>query len=262
MLIKSHDGSSVDVSRNSKKIFKIMKLNQAIIKYISMLTNGVNKADRFLSISQKSAILQIGSNPLVKINEESILLLGKEDISQRIFPASQIDASLHTDFNQLKVFCSYINVMRLNHLGISYSCSDINKELNYLKKLSSGSDFKLYEEKSGMTNQRWFFFGNLKSWEYPLFEIVLTENKSHLRNEWIPHFQIDIDTAQSFEELESLTTKYLNADFFGWKLDIPNYGIVLAMGKLGNINGTKIYLGMGTKLRDTKFHRNKLLIEV
>ncbi|MFO8052655.1 MAG: hypothetical protein R6U54_01670 [Candidatus Omnitrophota bacterium] len=239
-----------------------MKLNKTIIKFISILTSGIDKTDRFLSLNQKSATLQIENSPLVKINEESILFLGKEDISKKIFPALQEKTSSHTNFEQLNKFCSNINVLRLNHLGVSYSCADINKEIGYLKKLSSKANFKLFEEKSGMNNQRWFFLGNLNSWEYPLFEIVLTESKESLINEWIPHFQIDIDTAQSFEELESLTTKYLNADFFGWKLDVPNYGIVLAMGKLGNINGTKIYLGMGTKLRDTKFHRNKLLIEV
>lgn len=239
-----------------------MNQNQIIIKFISTLTNGVDKADRFLSLNQKSAILQIDSNPLVKINEESILLLGNENINRRIFPASLKMASSNVDFSDLNNFCSNIDVVRLNHLGVSYSCRDIGEELGYYKKLSLESGFKLYEEKSGMTNQRWFFLGNLKSWEYPLFEIVLTESRSPLINEWIPHFQIDIDTNQSYEELENMTTKYLKADFFSWKLDIPNYGIVLAMGKLGNINGTKIYLGMGTKLRDTKFHRNKLLKEV
>lgn len=239
-----------------------MTLNQTLIKFISILTNGVDSTDRFLSINQKSATLHIDGGPLIEINEKSILLLGKVDISKKIFPASQKKALTHTNFEQLKEFCSKIDVVRLNHLGVSYSCADINEELDYLKKLSFETGLKLFEEKSGMDKQRWFFLGNSNSWEYPLFEIVLTESKKSLINEWIPHFQIDIDTNHSFNELNNLTTKYLRADFFGWKLDIPNYGVVLAMGSLGNINGTKIYLGLGTKLRDTKFHRNKLLLEV
>lgn len=124
------------------------------------------------------------------------------------------------------------------------------------------TDFKLLEEKSTVKNQRWFFLGNLNSWEYPLLEIVLTESKEELTNDWVPHFQIDIDTNHSFDKLSSLTTKYLSTDFISWELDIPNYGIVLTMGSLGSINGTKIYLGLGTNLRDTKMHRNELLTEV
>lgn len=239
-----------------------MKINQTIIKFISILTNGGKKADRFLSLSGQSAILQINNDRFVEVNEESILLLEKEDVSQRIFPVSNEEVSSIVDFSKLEKFCSEIDIVRLNHLGINYTVADINKELKHFKKLLSGTNFKLYEETSDNSTQRWFFIGNLENWEYPLFELVLNERKEPLLNEWIPHFQIDIDTNQSIDELKELTTNYVRPDFFGWELNIPNYGVVLAMGQLGKIDGTKIYLGMGTNLRDTKMHRNELLVEV
>ena len=91
---------------------------------------------------------------------------------------------------------------------------------------------------------------------------MLTEGEDSLSTDWIPHFQIDIDTNQSIEELKKATAKYLNPNFFGWELDIPNHGVVLAMGQLGNIYGSKIYLGVGTNLRETENHRKNILVEV
>ena len=53
------------------------------------------------------------------------------------------------------------------------------------------------------------------------------------------------------------------SDFIQWKLDIPNYGVVLEMGMLGSVRGTKIYLGVSTNLRNTKYlSRIYFLLEV
>lgn len=239
-----------------------MKLNQTIIQLISILTNGGKKAEKFLSLNDKTATLHLEKNPLVKITEESILLLGKEDISQSLLTVPQNKISTCIDFNKLEKFCSEIDIVRLNHLGISYSCSNIDKELDHLKNLLNKTGFELYEEKSENTNQRWFFVGKKENWEYPLFELVFNKGKNKVSTDWIPHFQIDIDTNQSIEELKVLTDKYLGENFFRGELNIPNYGVVLAMGKLANINGTKIYLGLGTNLRGTEYHRKHILVEV
>ncbi len=75
---------------------------------------------------------------------------------------------------------------------------------------------------------------------------------------WAPHFQIDLDTSLSFNELEKITDDSLGSRFFKWKLNIPNYGIVLGMGILGKIGNTKICLGLGTDIRDTKYQREML----
>ncbi len=62
--------------------------------------------------------------------------------------------------------------------------------------------------------------------------------------------------------MKKATTKYLKPNFFDFELNIPNHGVVLAMGQLGNINGTKIYLGIGTNLRGTEYHRKNFFNEI
>lgn len=96
----------------------------------------------------------------------------------------------------------------------------------------------------------------------PLFEIVLEEDPDKKADSHRPHFQIDLDTDLTIEELEALTEKHFGKDFFSWKYHIPNYGVVMGMGKLGEVSGAKIFLGLGTKLRLTQFHREEILKEV
>lgn len=150
------------------------------------------------------------------------------------------------------------SIIRLNHLGISYFCEDIEKEIALLKKVTASNDLPLYEEKSGFSSQKWLFTGDFSNWQNSLFEIVLNKGNHIKRDYWRPHFQIDIDTSLSIDEIKKMTDKYLEKDFIRWQLDIPDYGTVLAMGVLGEVNGTKIALGIGTSLRDTEYHRKHL----
>jgi hypothetical protein len=117
----------------------------------------------------------------------------------------------------------------------------------------------LFEEKSGSKISKWLFIGDTENWENPLFELVLNSKITPSLKAWIPHFQIDLDTNLSTEELETLVQKHFGYKFFSWKLNIPNYGVVLAMGMLEEINGMKVYLGLGTNLRNTKYHRENIL---
>jgi len=66
----------------------------------------------------------------------------------------------------------------------------------------------------------------------------------------------------SQQELELILSKCFGKNFVSWKLNIPNYGVVLEMGCLGSVDGTKIYLGIGTNLRNTKFHREEILKKI
>jgi hypothetical protein len=238
-----------------------MTIFSAINKILLALNDLHHKeVDKFLSQNSSSSVLAVKNDTLVEISEESIILLGA-DITKRIFPASNSDVNSSIDIDRINNFFTELkdSLIRLNHLGISYSCVSIKNELIEIKKILHGTKFKLYEEPADNDEQRWFFIGNLESWEYPLFELVLTESKSPLCTEWIPHFQIDVDTKLATEELEFLTRKYLKDNFIDWQLDIPGYGIVLEMGKLANINGIKIYLGLGTDKRNAKLHREEIL---
>jgi len=239
-----------------------MKVLGEINEILSVLKNLRNsETDRFLSRKNSSSfVLQVNDKPLVEVNEESISIVNG-NVTTRIFPACNSSVSDSIGIERIKNFFNELkdSLVRLNHLGISYSCVNIENELVEIKKLLHGTNFKLYEEPADSASQRWFFIGNLESWENPLFEIVLTESKTSLCTKWIPHFQIDLDTRLNIEELEFLTRNHLKEGFIDWKLDIPNYGVVLVMGELSNINGTKIYLGLGTDKRDTKLHREEIL---
>lgn len=95
--------------------------------------------------------------------------------------------------------------------------------------------------------------------ESPLFEIVLTKTHKSIDSKWNPQFQIDLDTNLTHKDVAKISNEVLGKNIFDWKLDIPNYGTVLLMGRLGNISGVNLYLGIGTNLRDTKLQRRELL---
>lgn len=152
--------------------------------------------------------------------------------------------------------------IRLNHLGVSYSAHDLDQEISFYKKIISKKNICVYEEHSDDPNSRWIFVGNTFDWQAPLFEIVLTKKYESPENIWRPHFQVDIDTDLSPTNLNILLEKCFGKDFVQWKLDVPNYGVVLMMGMVGSINGTKIYLGAGTNLRNTKYHREQILKKI
>lgn len=250
------------VGSDNRYEMKNMAIFNEIKDILSVLKSlNSDEFDRFFFQKNHGPILlQIKGKSLVEISEKSISIAGN-DITRKILPELDSDTSNSININNIKTFfdalkCSFI---RLNHLGISYSCVNIENELLEIRKLLHGTNFKLYEEPSDSDDQRWFFIGNLENWENPLFEIVLIESKDSNFTKSIPHFQIDIDTNLTIEELESLTRKYLKDDFIGWKFDIPNYGIVLGMGELADIGGVKVFLGLGTDKRNTRIHREETL---
>jgi len=49
---------------------------------------------------------------------------------------------------------------------------------------------------------------------------------------------------------------------FDWSLETPDKRLIMGMKLMGSINGTKIYLGVSTKNREVKFHREQLLKEI
>lgn len=185
----------------------------------------------------------------IQIDEKSIVING-QNLEEKILYPSEITTDV-IDIGKLKKFVLHIagEITGINHLGISYSCPNIKKEISYYKKLIFGTTLKLFEEKSDTKNNRWFFIGNLDNKNNPLFEIVLTESRISVCNTWVPHFQIDFDTSLSYQNIADATKFLLDKKFIRWKYDIPNRGIVLTMGILGKINGVKIALGIGTNLR-------------
>lgn len=228
------------------------KIAQAIYGLVSDLpVNATQVSDVFQLVSAEKAFLEI--------NGKSIRLCGV-DIAHRIAaqkdkPDKPILRDKWLDFLE-EMGTSYV---RLNHLGVSYACADLDCEILRYKDLTSAWGLSLYEEPSEASNERWLFIGNVLKWQAPMFEIVLTKSLINLEDSWRPHFQIDIDTGLDEVAIDKLLAKYFGPKFVRWRMIIPNYGTVLVMGVLGSIRGTKICLGVGTSLRNPKYLRQSVL---
>lgn len=225
-----------------------MKIVSGIVSLVSIIVQPHNdQVNKYLEL---------------EINDQG-LLLHKQDITDKLLAKSD-DFNKELKTEGLNKFIQTIgkSFLRLNHLGISYACNNFDSEILFYKNLLMNSNFSLYEEPSGDANSKWLFIGDISDWQSPLFEIVLTKNIKELENIWRPHFQIDIDTNLKQDNLESYLIDCFGKDFIQWKLDIPNNGVVLEMGMLGSVSGTKIYLGVGTNLRNTKYHREEILKKV
>lgn len=160
---------------------------------------------------------------------------------------------------QLKSFLKACKPVRLNHIGVGYVVKNIETELEVIKKGVKG--YKIFEEPNTSKKTRWFFIGNTSKNISSMFEIVLFEQKTKSKKPtlWKPHFQIDYDTSLDYKELTNLSIKFFGKNIFTYIIDIPKYGVVLAMGSVGKINNVSIMLGMGTKLRNTKQHRENIV---
>jgi hypothetical protein len=218
------------------------EITQAIRNLVDGLPTDINeKWDNFQLFSAGKILLEL--------NDESIKLCGT-DITHKIMAEKD-------KYNKAILKEEWLNFLgelggsyvQLNHLGISYACKDLDREVSYYKNLVSAWGLNLYEESSDDLNARWLFVGDITDLQTQLFEIVLTKDQTNPENNWRPHFQIDIDTDLDEESLDKLLTKYFGPKFIQWKLSFPNYGTVLSMGMLGCVKGTKIYLGTGTCLR-------------
>ncbi|MCA9371658.1 hypothetical protein KC726_02045 [Candidatus Woesebacteria bacterium] len=229
-----------------------------LLKIISLVNN--QQIQNCLHVDN-SAKLFSGSNLLTKIDNKQISVCGHNVLDKVLAKKDRLQRGVKD-----KGFSDFLNdiassVLRLNHVGISYTVEHIMSEVAWYKKVTKNSGFDLFDEPSGDPSAKWLFVGSTDNWETPLFEIVLTK-MSVVENMWRPHFHIDIDTDLNQKQLEDKLETYLGKDFVQWKLDIPDYGVVLEMGMLGSIDGTKIYLGVGTNLRNTRFHREKILQKV
>lgn len=236
-------------------------LNIALITTLKGLDNVVAKRGKSpFEFRNGVAILKSGDKQLATITSTDILV-GGLSLGDRL----PLDGSTG-DFNpeRFESFMQTVQdkLIRLNHLGVSYLCSDLETETQILKTGLSRSGIKLYQEPSPDHSQRWLFAGDRTNWQSPLFELVLNQGDPEQTDFWAPHFQIDLDTALPIEELKQITDQALGQDFLKWQLDIPDYGTVLAMGVLGSIGKTKIALGLGTNLRGTEFHRKNELQEL
>ena len=206
-----------------------------------------------LRIEEDSVSLLSGDLKIATITSTDILV-GETSYQKVMNKTGKSTEAQHGFFREIGN-----RIIRLNHLGISYFTEDMDEDIEKLKYTARQLNAHAYEEISNDPSWRWFFVGNKDNWQNALFEIVLNKGKQPPDDFWRPHFQIDIDTSMTIDEIKEITDKYFGKGFIKWQLDFPDYGTVLAMGRLGQINGSKIVLGIGTTLRGTEYHRKNQL---
>lgn len=238
-----------------------MLLTEFILNYLKNLEANCSDKTEFISQDKNSMSLNLTQESCLTISEKGIFL-NEKNLLSKIIPSKSKQISQYIDQNKFQEFCSKLKLSAVNHLGIAYSSTDLKQEIQNYQNLLSNTDLKLYEENATSPYNRWLFIGNSGNWENPLFELVLNQSQTPRFDAWTPHFQIDFDTQNTYQELEELSKKFLSKNFFTWKLNVENYGVVLAMGQLANLNGTKIYLGLRTNLGDKKYHRQEMLTEI
>lgn len=203
----------------------------------------------------ESYIPREDESPLVTLSSSSIAINGVS-LNDRLTPSkvSRLDTgvSLEDVASFLEVITS-VGEVSLNHLGISYYCTDLDLEVKRIQSIVGPDD--VYEETSGVTSTKWLFIGNVNKPKQPLFEIVLNERDKPTLSSWVPHIQIDIDTELNIEELRNAIENNLGKDWIKWDITIDGLGTLLVMGRLCSIDGVKVYLGVGTNKRDREWHR-------
>lgn len=231
-----------------------MLLNRKIVEILNLLMESGLSKENLIREQEKIKILS-DKHELFSVSNDALVLLKKTNINNKISLNKSKKSNPLEEKKLMKIVKKISDkVIRLNHLGIGYNCSNPKQEIKkYFKHL--GENFRIYEEISENKFVKWYFVGNLKDVEAPIFEIVLTKDYNK-EDKWSPHFQIDIDTNFNSNELLKIVKD------FDWKLNMPNGEIILGMKIFGEVDGTKIILGISTKNRDFLYHRKNLLKEV
>lgn len=206
--------------------------------------------------SDKSFVIPSSDNPTLVSVSDSEITLKSTSLNSRITPVKTSKLETSISIQSLQAFIADIislSSIQLNHFGISYYCTDIETEIENIKSLLG--DDKLYEEDSGISTTKWLFVGDANDSDKPMFELILNERSGPVLSSWVPHFQIDIDTTLSSDELNEVIKRHLGAGWVKWTIDVEGIGIPLVMGRLCSIDGLKVYLGIGTDKRDRAWHR-------
>ena len=198
-------------------------------------------------------------SPLVSISNTAILI-NQTDFNDRLIPSRPSKLKNKIETSVLNAFINDIlsaSEVKLNHFGVSYYCTDLDVEVSNIKKLLG--DNELYEESTESPSARWLFVGNVGRPSEPLFELVLNERKNPTLSSWTPHFQIDIDTALPYVDLQKVIKDHFGDNWIKWNIDVENWGVPLVVGRLCSIDGLKVYLGIGTNKRGREWHRKEAL---
>lgn len=227
-----------------------MDLNLSIINLLKQLQSSTNsKLSTQLQVTDSIQIL--ADNQVFASITKQQILLGNTDISNKI--SDNKGCTNQAIFPKATVLIEKISpfVTSLNHIGISYVTKNMNEELCNLVDFVKTTPFHLYEEKSSVKSAKWFFVGDKTKPNNPMFELVLNQPNT-IQQDWYPHFQIDVDTTLKAKELSTITSAIFSDSTTSFK---KNY---LQLFVLGQIDGIKIVIGIGTNTRQILKQRQNL----
>ncbi|QQG44126.1 MAG: hypothetical protein HYW86_04685 [Candidatus Roizmanbacteria bacterium] len=153
------------------------------------------------------------------------------------------------------------SIVRLNHIGFCYKVDSQEKEKERLIELIKQSKFHLYQEQSN-DDGLWLFIGNTDDWENPLIELLPVEKTNdHWVDYWLPHIQIDIDTALTGKEIEDTVRSTFNNTIEPYQIKIDGV-VYIVRNRIGVIGGVNINIDLATNSRNVQIARQNSLIKV
>lgn len=221
-----------------------MEFNKKLLEILEVFKN-----NNYFIFDENLVSIDVNGDSLVKIDESFIVLDDKMSLDNKLSDSqTKIDT---VEVDKAKLFFKKISdsIIKLNHLGVSYYVDDFDKEIEELKLQFKDTNFGVFEEESDNIYQKWIFIKHKKDDQAPMFEMVLNKKENKYVREWVPHFQIDVDTDLDIKSLEKIADETIRKGFLSWKLEFDNVGVVLAMGILGEVSGLKLGLGLGTNTR-------------
>lgn len=231
------------------------KTNQPLFEILTSLDRVLKqKGDSPLVFDNGCVTLVNGKTELLRITDKQILAGGRNYATELATPKG-------FPKNISQTFEGFINeiadhVVRLNVLGVGYECETRDQEVDNILNYATVNEIPVWQEQAAEDNEEWFYLGENKDWKQPFFRVVLGDETL---DPWLPNLALDLDTDLPYEKVKGVLEKWFGEGVIGWQLDIPNYGTVVAIGKIGGENETKLAIGLGTNLRNTRGHRESFL---
>ena len=191
------------------------------------------------------------NNPLIIVNEDSIHLWNTDFR----FPKWEINVwNPHIHYSLCHILW-WLRKVSLNHVGLYLNTDDIKKEVKKVIEWYKESIHQVFEDPDWpQMYEKWLFIGDKEN-NKPMLEFAFRDDGKWLKN----HFQIDVDTDMSPEELIEYLQERCWETFIDWKLDIPDVWVVLVMWTTQTCWHYEIRLWIGNNRRNREMHRSQLI---
>jgi hypothetical protein len=148
-----------------------MEINQEIIEILKEIEK-IKKPNikKYLKKEKNNIKIKSSEDELFSITPNSLYVLKTKNLQEKIILKKEIKNNTLKQ-EKIKRFLKNISkrIIRLNHVGIGYNCKNPKKEIKKYFPQINYSQFNLYEEISDNQYVNWYYLGNLKEIQCPLF---------------------------------------------------------------------------------------------